>query len=170
MLEAMEHVDLVMAAWVPGADSPLGFLTSTFYAVLRHTVRPVWVARPGDQVPQDLIVAFHGQRKAFHAVAQAAVLARAWKLPVDILVVGDSQDITDHDALIARGELLARRVSDRSTFYEQGGAEERLISVTSPTRLLVMGGAGDGPFFGFAVSPVVRDVLRGAQGPVLLCP
>lgn len=167
---AMTEVGFVMAAWAPSSGGPLAFLRSPVLSLVRHAVRPVWVARPGDQVPRHLTVAFHGQRKAFHAVAQTAALALAWQIPADILVVGNRRDVTDHDALIAREELLFRGVRDRRTFYEQGVAGERLARVTTPSSLLVMGGAGDGPVFGFGVSTVVRVVLKDARGPVLLCP
>lgn len=168
IMEASQRADLVMVAWTAESARILDF--STFGALVRHATCPVWIAPPSGRVPTELTVAFHGQRKAFHAIAQAAKLAHTWQLPVDTLVVAEGPDINDHDTLIARQELRARNVIERHSRYERGVTGEILAAVTSPDHLLIMGGAGDGPFFGLTLSRIVRQVLRLPRGPVLICP
>ena len=170
VLAASGEADFVLLAQPSGVAGPLGALSSTFGTVLRQATRPLWVAHSGATPPQALTVAFHGQRGGFHAVAQAARFAHAWGLPVDLLVVAQGQDINDHDVLIGQQELRARGVIERRTRYERGVPGEVLAGVCAPDHLLVMGGAGDGPLFGLIASSTVRGVLRGAGGPVLLCP
>ncbi|MBZ9715413.1 universal stress protein [Deinococcus multiflagellatus] len=164
----MPRVDMVMVAWFPRALRTFGF--STLDRVIRHATRPIWLAQETDQVPTGLTVAFHGQRKAFHAVRHAARLAQAWQRPVDLLVVAEGRDIDDHDVLIARQELLAQGIAERESRYEQGDTGQVLAGVTAADQLLVMGGAGGGHLFGLTVSRVVQQVLKSPRGPVLICP
>ncbi|PYE54192.1 universal stress protein [Deinococcus yavapaiensis] len=145
---------------------------SPLETLLRRTTVPVWVCAGESSVPSALTLAFHGQRKAYHAAEVAAHLALAHDLPVDVLVVreDDEDEVDEGDVQLAREELLARQVRTRDVFLESGDSARVLAAHTRPERLLVMGSYGDGSLLGFKLGHTVDAVLNGARGPVLLCP
>lgn len=145
---------------------------SRLETLLRRSTVPVWAHVGADDVPSSLTLAFHGQRKAYHAAELAAHLSRAHDLPVDVLVVREAteDEVDEGDVGLAREELLVRQVRTREVFLESGDPAAVLAAHTRPDALLVMGSYGDGSLLGFKLGRTVDAALRAARGPMLLCP
>lgn len=145
---------------------------SPLETLLRRSTVPVWAHVGPVDVPSSLTLAFHGQRKAYHAAELAAHLARAHDLPVDVLVVREANEdeVDEGDVQLAREELLVRHVRTREVFLESGDPAGVLAGHARPGALLVMGSYGDGSLLGFKLGRTVDAALRAARGPLLLCP
>jgi|GEM_PF-6958074 len=172
LLARAPHCSLVMMTGERHAPTTHVLTESPLETVARHTPVPVWVAHPEARPPERLVVAFHGERKAYHAVEIAANLALAWCLPVSILVVAEdgAEDVNEQDVNLAREELYVRKVHETEAFYERGDPTTVLARHTDAGTLLVMGSYGDVTLLGFKFGRTVNGVIMHARGPLLLCP
>ena len=133
---------------------------------------PVWIAHEGASPPQRLTVAYDGHPQALGALDVAASLSRQWSLPLNLLVVSEGRRMgvdegTLHDA---QAILEAFEVQPDTATLKEGHPAEVLTQATAPETLLIMGTHSHGTFLGFRRGHTVDDVLRDAQGSVLLCP
>lgn len=162
------------AIWLSREGLHAGSTTwfSSFEQVVRHSSVPVWIAHEGAQVTQRVTVAYDGHPQALGALDVAASLSREWSLPLELLVVSEGRSTgvnegTMHDA---QAILEAFGHSANAASLAEGHPAELLSAATGPDRLLVMGTHSHGTFLGFRRGHTVDDVLRDAQGSVLLCP
>ncbi|OLV17825.1 hypothetical protein BOO71_0007624 [Deinococcus marmoris] len=166
-----QHSDLL---WLSREGLHAGQTTwfSNFEHVVRESPIPVWVGGANQALPQRLTVAYDGHAQASGALEVAASLSRAWRLPLDLLVIHEGLDDRQAQTTLrdAQAKLKALHSPPERAQVGAGHPTAALIQVTAPDALLVMGTHSHQPFLGFRRGHTVDDVLLSAQGPVLLCP
>ncbi len=142
-------------------------LGSNTELIVRRTRRPVLLT-PGEFRPMArVLLAYAGKDGGMPAVQAAAGMARLLKLPLTVITVGYNlahlRDAHDQADTLLRGQV--RDISFTST----GGDPVRvLVDQAVADTLLVMGAYGHSRLYHVTLGSVTEQVIREAEGPVLL--
>ncbi len=144
-----------------------GLVGSTTATVVRRSARPVLVTGVDTPGTRGCVVAYDGSTHARKALLAAATIGLDWKMPCNVLVVGDAKS----EPLIeeAKSYLAAHEVKATYTL-RPGDPSEEIVAFAkeSEADLLIMGAYGHTKVRELVVGSVTAYALNHAPCPLLL--
>jgi len=144
-----------------------GLLGSNTESIVRRTHEPLLIAPREHRRVRHVLVAFGGKDLGGLALDTGRDFARALRVPLEVLTVAAKLEVASATQERARARLSG--VGSQTTFsVETGDTATEIIARSAGDTLVVMGAYGHSRLYHMMLGSVTEQVVRFAQGPVLL--
>ena len=170
LLERARDCDLAVIARSHQPSYDHARLGPVFEALVRHSPVIVWVAHEQPAMPDRAVLAYDGGSHAPDALIAAAEASSVWGVPLELLVVGEGQRVNND--VLERGAAGLRELhaAPQGAHLVAGDPALMILEKTAPDALVVMGTSSHRRPLGFHLDHTLETVVRGARGPLLVCP
>ncbi len=180
LCEAARDADLVtMGRWGENEMWATGLLGGAVECVVRKVDKPVLVASGAYRPPRRVLVAYDASDFARRALELGAYVAALHRIPLALLTI--CWHAEEGAALLAAAEPIAREAAAGADPNADGDALEliklvhdgeratEIAAEADPHTLTFMGAYGKSPMRHLILGSVTAQVMRAAEGAVVLC-
>ena len=165
--EAAQHSSLLVLGRRGHKVTRSGLLGSNAESIVRRTHRPLLLTPTGHHPLSRVLVAYDGKGLAGLALAMGLEVAAALKVPLDILTI--AQKAADGAEVQEQARQSLPQSDVEITFKLDSGEPAAAIIAHCPAdTLVVMGAYGHARLYRMVLGSVSEQVMRFANGPVLL--
>jgi nucleotide-binding universal stress UspA family protein len=169
--EGARHSDVVvMNLTYPPESSMLGRISSSIRNLIQKCPRPV-LFTPQVSMPLDqALLAYDGSIKAQEALFIATYLAGQWKIPLNVITIGD-ETIGKEILNDAQKYLEAHDLNANYIFSPGNNPIEIMLNYVDELNidLLLLGGYSHHPILEVVQGSAVDEILRQSKIPMLIC-
>ncbi|MHC5108745.1 MAG: universal stress protein [Planctomycetota bacterium] len=167
LLDASEQASLLVVGKRGHRDDHGGFLGTNTELLARRVKIPILLT-PGQYRPiREVVVAYAAKEPGARNLAMALYLQQ--KLGVDLRIVTIAKDRKQGELVADQAKkALAERNASAICKVLVGRVADELCMTTRRDSLLIIGATGHSRAYRLILGDVTVEVMRGAQGPVLL--
>ncbi len=160
---------VVMNLAYPPDTSLLNRMSSGIRNLVQRCPRPILFTPQVTRPLRNALLAYDGSLKAQEALFISTYLAGMWKIPLEVITIGDAQAVADiqGDArMYLQGHAIAANY-----ITADGRADELILDYVEKlnTDLLLLGGYGRNPILELMQAGAVDEILRRSNIPMLIC-